>query len=476
MRKATTIIFAITLIIPYLLSVALADDQMIAQAVESVGEINAKDNNTGTAIAGMEADLILAVNVDMSAAEPGEEIESIRITLPGGFTAREGTVTSVRKGSPGEEEDVPGFVEVVDGNRITVVLPTLIQMNTIVTIEFTVDAPPTPVGDRTFIASLLNMLGNPIILNVTAGNADGRVNNDNLIIKTVAATKPDTPLNVIAEPDASGENDIRVSWAKSDDPGVSGYFIYRSDKGDEIVADVMGSDQTDYVDRNLNAGEEYSYTVRSYKTQKLKSDASKAASAVAPEDTNDPQPPTVQSEVTVTDKGIEIIWEASLSQDVTGYVVYRGASLDSREILAELTSSAVSYLDENPPESGSYLYAVAAVDDVGKESTPSPTQFRRVLSGLKPEPNPFTPLSADARYNQITFSATMLEGGEGAFAVKVFDLEGDLVFEKEPESSKEITITWDGRDMNGEYVDSGIYVYQATMGSENQIGTIIVAK
>ena len=470
MRKATTIIFIIALILPYLFSVALADNQMIVSAVESVGEINARDNKTGTVIAGTKADLILSVIADMSQAEPGEEIDAIRIVLPSGFAAGENAVTAVGA----NEDDIPDFKAVVDRNIIIVIFPTLITQSAIITIEFTVDAPPIPVGDRAFVVGLLNILGNPIILSIGSGNADGRVNNDNLIMKTVAATKPDPPLNVSAEPDTSGENNIAVSWAKSDDPGVSGYFVHRSDRGDEPIADVTGAEQTDYVDMNLNAGEEYSYTVRSYKTQTLKSDASKAASAVAPEDTIAPQPPVVQSAVEPTNKGIEIKWTASLSQDVVRYVVYRGSSLDSREILAELDSSAVSFLDENPPASGSFLYVVVAVDDVGTESTPVPTQFRRVLSGLEPEPNPFTPLSADARYNQITFPASMLEGGEGAFAVKIFDLEGDLVFEEEAESSKEIK--WDGTDTNGEYVDSGIYVYQATMGSQNRIGTIIVAK
>jgi len=68
-----------------------------------------------------------------------------------------------------------------------------------------------------------------------------------------------------------------------------------------------------------------------------------------------------------------------------------------------------------------------------------------------------------------------VEGGEVIFAIKIYDLEGDVVFEKEAEEgSKEIR--WDGRDMDGELADSGIYVYQATMGDKHKIGTIVVAK
>ena len=235
MRKAIIITFAIALIFPYLLSVALADDQKTALAVESVGEMNVSDNINGTVFAGMEADLILTIIADMSQAEPGEEIGSISIILPGGFTARDGAVTAVKKG----DADVPNFQAVVDGNRITVVLPTLIRLSAIITIEFTVDAPPTPIGARTFMVSLLDFNQQPIIISIQSGNADGRSNNDSLVVRTVTAIKPDPPLSVKAEPDSSGENDITISWDKSEDLDVGGYLVYRSDVGDDAV-DLFG--------------------------------------------------------------------------------------------------------------------------------------------------------------------------------------------------------------------------------------------
>lgn len=471
MRKAMFFIFTITMIFPYLISPALADDPKAALAVESIGEINAKDNSSGTVLAGLEAHLIMTLIADMSQAEPGEEIESIQITVPSGFTVKEGAVTAVRT----SEKEIPNFEAVVDRNRITVVLPTLIILSTVITIEFTVDAPPTPVSDRSFIVSLLNILKNPIIIAVKSGNADGRINNDSFVVRTAAATKPDPPGSVDAQPDVTGENDIVISWTKSEDPVVSGYFVFRSDNGNVPIVDITSSEQTVYIDRSLNPGDQLSYTVRSYKTQTLRSDPSNASTAVVPADTKLPEPPVVQSEVTVTEDGLEIVWELSTSQDVEKYVVYRGASLDSREPIAELPLNAVSYLDETPPTAGSFLYVVVAVDDVGNESVPSATQLRQVLSGAEPQPNPFTPLSTDPRFNQVTFPAALVEGGEGPFAVKVMDLEGDVVFDEEtPEGSKEIK--WDGKDLDGETVDAGIYIYQATMGIMNRVGTIVVAK
>lgn len=450
-----------------LASPALAEEQA---AVESVGEINAKDNSTGTVIAGTTADLVLTLIADMSQAEPGEEIASIQITVPSGFSGKENAVKSLKMG----EAIAPDFQSVVDRNRIIVTLPTLITLTTIIEIEFTVDAPSTPVPDRLFIVGLLNILQNPVLISIKAGNADGRVNNDRLAVKVVAATKPQAPSDLSVRPDPSGENDLIISWAKSDDPLVSGYLIYRSDKGDDPVADITSREQTSYIDRSLEAGKEYSYTIRSYKTRTLRSDASNTASAVATPDEKAPIPPAMM-DLMVTEKGIEIAWEASSSQDVVKYVIYRGPSLGSLEPIDEVEADRSSYVDENPPEAGSYLYVVGAVDDAGNEAKSSETQTRHVIAGAEPQPNPFTPLSADSRYNQIIFPADMVEGGEGVFAVKIYDLEGDLVFENEAvEGAKEIR--WDGKDTDGEYVGSGIYVYQATMGDEYKIGAIVVAK
>ncbi len=452
----------------FLTSPALAEEQ---SAVESVGEINAKDNSTGTVIAGTTAELVLTLIADMSQAEPGEEIASIQITVPSGFSARENAVKSLKMG----EANIPDFQSVVDRNRIIVTLPTLITLTTIVEIEFIVDAPPTAVPDRLFIVGLMNILQNPILISIKAGNADGRVNNDRLAVKVVAATKPEAPSDLSVRPDPSGENDLIISWTKSDDPLVSGYLILRSDKGDEPVADVTSREQTSYIDISLEAGKEYSYTIRSYKTRTLRSDASNTASAVATPDTKAPIPPAIQMDLIVTEKGIEIAWEASSSQDIVKYIIYRGLSLGSLEPIDEVEADRSSYVDENPPEAGSYLYVIGAVDDAGNEAKSSETQTRHVIAGAEPQPNPFTPLSADPRYNQVTFPAAIVEGGEGIFAVKIYDLEGDLVFESEPlEGAKEIR--WDGKDTNGEYVASGIYVYQATMGDEYKIGAIVVAK
>jgi len=437
-------------------------------AVESVGEINAKDNSTGTVIAGSSADLVLNLTIDMSQAEPGEDIESIKISVPNGLSVSQKPVKSVSVG----DEDVPNFTQVVqDNNTVIITLPKVITQTKRVAIEFTVDTSPVPVPQLTFIVGLIAVRQRLLIASIKPGNADGRVNNDSLTLKSVSATKPLPPTDLKVLPDPNGENDLILSWSAVDDPGVSGYFIYRDN---EQVANITGGDQTSYVDIDLKPGN-YTYTIRSYKTQTLRSDLSKSVTGTAPADTKAPNPPKINPELKVLDKGIEIDWELSTSSDVIKYVIYRGTSASSVTKIDEIDATKNTYIDAKPPETGSYLYIIAAVDDAGNESKSSPTQIRHVISGDKPQPNPFTPRSTDPRFNQITFPITIVKGGEGDFGIKIYDLEGNLVYEKEAESGSR-EIKWDGKDINGRYVNGGIYIYQATQGDKYKIGSIIVAK
>lgn len=435
-------------------------------AVESIGEINAKDNNAGTLIAGTQADLIANLIIDMSQAEPGEEIESIRIIVPNGLTVRDKPVKSVVIG----DKNIPNFTQQIqEGNQIIITLPTLITLTSRVAIEFTVDVSAVPIPQLQFIIGLIAVNQRLLISSIKPGNADGKINNDSFTLKSVSATKPLPPTGIKVQPDPNGENDLIITWSKVDE--ASGYIIYRNNTE---IANVIGKDQTSYTDRDLDPAT-YSYTIRSYKTDVLRSDMSASASGTATKDTKAPNPPTIVPELKILEKGIEVSWKPSSSPDVVKYIIYRGTSATTASKIGEVPATKTSYLDEKIPEQGSFLYIIGAVDEAGNQSKSSPTQLRQILSGDKPQPNPFTPKSNDPRFNQITFPSSLVKGGEGTFTIKIFDLEGNLVFEKDADSgSKEIK--WDGKDSNGNYVNSGIYIYQATMGNKHKIGSIIVAK
>ncbi len=68
-----------------------------------------------------------------------------------------------------------------------------------------------------------------------------------------------------------GKNDVTLKWTKSVDPKVDGYIVMRSEakyksiyQGYNTVSEKIGSDVTQYVDKNLEPGKKYHYAVVSY--------------------------------------------------------------------------------------------------------------------------------------------------------------------------------------------------------------------
>ena len=88
-------------------------------------------------------------------------------------------------------------------------------------------------------------------------------------------------------------------------------------------------------------------------------------------------------------------------------------------------------------------------------------------------PNPFTPMSSDSRFNQVTFSVENTNGED--IEVKIWDLTAGLV--RIIRGSGASFVIWDGRNEYGEVVEGGVYIYQIKVGQDIAgKGTIVVAK
>jgi len=61
-------------------------------------------------------------------------------------------------------------------------------------------------------------------------------------------------------------------------------------------------------------------------------------------------------------------------------------------------------------------------------------------------------------------------------SLKIFDLSGSLIAEATEKISGSGEIVWDGKDMIGAVMDSGIYVYQIQAGDEIITGSVVLAK
>ena len=432
-------------------------------AVTSVGEINVVGQTRGVVPANSTVPLIVTLSIDRSLAEPGEEIKTIEIAMPSGFL----TQSSYFKGILRDRNQIVARPVVSGGNVLRVELADAIVdfQNSIYEITFECQTPNTLILEAAFRVRLRNLQDGPIGEFIREGQADSKLNNDDFTLQVIPNVPPDPVIGFIAEADGTGENDVTLRWQKSGDPDVNGYLIYR-DKDDSTI-NVENRSSTTFRDVNVPPGN-HTYQIVAYKTLFLQSERSPIQTVNVSPDTAAPEPPTMLS-ITPSSDGVEILWKPSVSRDVTTYRITEGLTT-----LTEINELKTEYkfIDDRPLPTGSFTYAVIAIDEANNESIPLEKRLR-ILD--EPYPNPFTPLSPDTDFNQVVFPARTLEEASGEFTVLIFDIDGMLV-KTLTALPGETELIWDGHDETGEIVESGVYVYQLQVGESFKTGTLIVAK
>jgi hypothetical protein len=437
-------------------------------AVTSIGEINVDGNDQGKVLASSKATLIATLIIDRSLAEPGEEIKTIEFVMPAGFSADPSEVTEVLLNA--KESD---FTPKVSGASLRIELAELIlDVNTVSKIVFKVSTPSVTMQNATFLVRLRNFHDEAIGDFVRPGPADGKQNNDSFTLTVIPNIPPPTPTGLNVKVDPTGENDVFITWEKSTDSDVSGYFIYRDN---EPRINVAGIDTTTFKEINVPSGT-HTYTIESYKgSGQLVSPQTQPQTVNVSEDRKPPESPMNFTIKLIAD-GVELKWQASPTVDVVKYIVSFGKSMGNLELVRDLEVEAdkleYGFTDRRQLEIGRFIYSVEAVDEAQNKSKPA---IQELLLLDKPYPNPFTPLSSDPRFNRVTFSARGLGDVEGEFKVKVYNIDGILVKELVA-TIGERELTWDGKNDDGKLVESGVYIYQIQVGENFKTGTVIVAK
>ncbi len=101
-------------------------------------------------------------------------------------------------------------------------------------------------------------------------------------------------------------------------------------------------------------------------------------------------------------------------------------------------------------------------DNTADVVLPAVQAFPVIAEALKQSGNVFTPLSTDARYNNIKFTITDNAAGE-LLELKVFNSSGGYIRDVTTGSTTEIS--WDGRDNLGNLLPGGIYLFKLTAGA-----------
>ncbi len=443
-------------------------------AVTSIGEINVDGETKGIVPASSTVTLLVTLVIDRSQAVTGEEIMIIEITMPSGFQ----TVVSDFKHILRDRVELAASVETSGGNVLRVVLnePIIDFQNSVYEIAFDC-LTPNNVGETVFRARLRNTEDSPIGEYIRAGQADGKLNNDDFTLQVIPNVPPAPVTGFTAMADTTGENDVTLRWQKSTDLDVNGYVIYRDD---DVQIDVEQREATTFLDVNVPPGN-HTYQIAAFKTKILQSERSPIQTVNVSADTAAPEPPT-DIRIVTEREGIVVYWGPSVSRDVSKYRIMFGSAdsgtlnpLPNSEISAEKTSNDSTefrYVDNRQLSTGSFTYAIVAIDEADNESAPAQKRLR-IFD--KPYPNPFTPLSPDPDFNTVVFPARTIDDAEGEFSVLLYNLNGVLIKSLIAELG-ETELKWDGKNENGEIVESGIYIYQLQIGESFKTGTIILAK
>lgn len=201
----------------------------------------------------------------------------------------------------------------------------------------------------------------------TAKNVEGAASN----VFSIKWRKPPTPPKAVkATPE-----DARVflSWQREDDLT---YDVYRPEKDVYPLFPVNPAplSTSQFTDASLQNGREYRYEVRAVRVEGGVPYEGQGTMVLArPEKQTPPAPPT-GLKLEKNGGAIVLTWTASPESDVAGYNVYRVFRGKAEKITAALLKEP-TFVDSKPGPEPYLTYYVTAVDNEGRESSPSKEAF-----------------------------------------------------------------------------------------------------
>ncbi len=203
----------------------------------------------------------------------------------------------------------------------------------------------------------------------TAGNESDGTNVISLTIPNL--TPPSSPVNLLA---TFSTQSINLNWESNSEPDLGGYMLWKSTASNNWPDDFLlladSIQETFFRDEQVSSLSNYYYALSAYDSVGNISDISEIIQVNTP-DIESPQPP--QNLTLASQMGsINLNWQASSSNDVEYYLIYRGLGIDPPLTLENLVDSTdfdvLTYVDSNVIEGYTYHYLVAAIDTSGNLS------------------------------------------------------------------------------------------------------------
>ncbi|MGD1048636.1 MAG: T9SS type A sorting domain-containing protein [Candidatus Krumholzibacteriaceae bacterium] len=179
----------------------------------------------------------------------------------------------------------------------------------------------------------------------------------------------------------------------------------------------------------------------------------------------------------VRDMAVEVAWGVSQSVDGSRFIVMRsegplGSYTDISTLEGTRGNLDYRFTDTACEPGKSYRYRVDLATEAGRETlfeTDAVSLPVMPVSLYQNHPNPFNPSTAISYYLPAETSVTL----------NVYDVSGRLVSrlsDRTREQRGVHTATWDGSDLHGRAVGSGVYIYRLRAGDRTMSRKMILLK
>lgn len=201
---------------------------------------------------------------------------------------------------------------------------------------------------------------------------------------------------------SSTTSSITVSWKKVS--GAKGYVLYKYDAKKKKYSKIATTSKTNYKVSKLNAGTNYVYALKAYKTVKKKNYYSSYSSKLTA--TTLPAKPT-GLKATSTYNSISLSW--SKVRGASGYCVYKYDN-SSKKYTKLATTSKTNYSVTKLNSGTNYVYAVKAYKTLNKKNYYSSYSSNLTVTTLPSNP---TGLKATSTHNSVSLSWSKVNGASG---------------------------------------------------------------
>ncbi len=244
---------------------------------------------------------------------------------------------------------------------------------------------------------------------------------------------------------------------------------------------------TSYEVTDLSSGTTYYYVVRAVGAYGTSANSDEQSAT-----TDAPLPVELSSftAIVTSQYFVTLKWTTQSETNMQGYYIFRNNvnSLNSAYqipslIMATNTSNETSYAftDQEVEPGNTYFYWLQAMELNGESNFHGPISV--IINTNNDTPTPVIPKVTELRdaypnpFNPRTYIPYTIKDA-GNVKIEIFNLKGQVIWSESQNHSVPgyYQTNWDGRDMNGNAVSSGVYYYRMTSGKYTSSKKVVLMK